>query len=1728
MRYCSIISAFLFVATIINAASAGSPGSATVPQRQMDSSPVFIRNNGQISNPAYQYVLAARHARLYFSSEGIEMVLPESGKWTINESDAHRVRSESAAPAFRRLSLRLKGANPDIALEPADQSSERYHFYSNAHPGGITGVPAYNTLVYRNVYNQIDLRFTVTNEGLKYEFIVHPGGDPASIRLEYEGTEALLLTPEGKLSVQFRGGSLTDAAPVSYLQNMAGDSIGTSYRIEGNEYGFDVSGFDRTKTLVIDPCIMWSSFYGGSTSDIASDVAADPSGNIILTGFTSSIDFPADDKALQTSSAGSIDAFIVKVSPDGKRIWATYYGGTGSEDWPHAAVDPGGNIFLAGYTSSLDFPVSQRAYQRENGGKIDAFLVKLSPHGTRVWSTLFGGSFAEECSDVATDGAGSVYITGSTFSTNLPVNESAHQTSNQGDFDGFIAKFDSEGALLWSTYLGGWSLDYCTGIAVGPTGNIAVTGYTESKNFTVSPNAFQTDHKGGRYDGFICMMTTNGRRLWSSFYGGADEDQGAKVAFGPDGSVYICGNTKSSDVTTLGNGQNTAGGSHDAFIASFNAQGDAQWSSYYGGNGGEQATDICVDSKNLVYVCGFKIGGDFPGAEKGFKFDTPNSMDAFLIRFDHLGTRLWATAYGGPLGDLAYGIALDDKGNIVMIGETGSKQFPTTGATLQTHLAGYEDGFLVKFLFYEPLVEAGDDVSSCADQGVELEATVTQGIPPYTYQWSPAAGLDNPASPKPRCVPDKTTTYTVTVTDAYGCIGSDTVTVTVNERPTVDPGPNLEICPGGSTMLAANVAGGSQPYKYEWSPKAGLNETNIATPKATPKVTTTYTILVTDAKGCTHRDSVTVFILPPPIADAGENRVVCLGAFVRIGTEAAGGTPPYAYQWSPRTGLNSETIATPEASPAKTTIYRLTVTDAKGCTSTDTVTVKVLPALNISAGKDQTICYGETTTISTKTEGGKGPFTYIWNPTTDLTDPASSTTKASPLQTTEYTVTVTDASGCTASSTVVISVRNQLFVDAGQDARICEGSQQQIGGDAHGGEPPYSYSWKPLKGLTSPKSATPLASPTETTTYVVTVTDGAGCTTTDSVTLSVMERPKPMAMKDVTLCKGFSIKIDATVKDGTPPYTYSWNPPFGLDGSNILSPTAQPAQTVTYVLSVTDANGCTGADSVTITVRPVPQLSEGKTISICRGATAEIGSEASGGTPPYRYSWTPDDNISSTSSAVTKVRPKNATTYSLTVTDANGCTATVSYTVQVLDCPSGDAGSDARTCLGESVQLGGETSGGEPPYSYEWSPAAGLNSFTDPKPVAQPAASTVYELTITDANGCKYRDSVRVTIDPPPDVSAGGDRTICSGATVELEATVKGGFKPFEYFWTPADQLDISNQPVFRPTPAASTMYYVTVSDANGCRSTDSVFVTVAPPLAVDAGANTAVCKGGSYALMPSVAGGTPPYGYAWTQVKKADAKNFSPSISPAQSAWFTLTVTDAIGCIAKDSVFVEVESLPTPVISVSRPAVCEGDTVQLTVEGTYARYDWSNGAAERQITVTQPGIFFVRGYNERGCMAESQKVRIDFNSRPRPEISIKGGTTLCSGNRTVLSVKQKYASYRWSDGSMGNSITVTTAGSYFVEVADKNGCTGVSAPVEITVVPSPVAAIEKRSDTLVAAEAAQYQWLLNNRSIKGATGNTFIPKKTGRYAVRIKSENGCEAVSEQIQISIPRQGRRR
>ncbi|MFL5752588.1 MAG: gliding motility-associated C-terminal domain-containing protein, partial [Bacteroidia bacterium] len=680
-----------------------------------------------------------------------------------------------------------------------------------------------------------------------------------------------------------------------------------------------------------------------------------------------------------------------------------------------------------------------------------------------------------------------------------------------------------------------------------------------------------------------------------------------------------------------------------------------------------------------------------------------------------------------------------------------------------------------------PNAFAGLDTSLCAGNSVTLAAS--GGV---TYSWSPSTGLSSTTVFNPVATPPGTLSYTLTVTDASGCIDKDTVRVAVNALPNVDAGNYQLVCYNAPAQLSASGA-----TNYSWNPSAGLNSSAISNPVANVNSFTTYTVTGTDANGCFKTDTVSIDVRNPVMVSAGTDDSICAGNSVQLNASAGGN----AYSWSPVAGLSSATIANPLASPANTTTYTLTLTDANNCTGIDSVLVKVNQLPNANAGADTAFCAGGSVNLA-----ASGGGAYSWSPAAGLSSSTVSNPSANPAVPTTYTLTVTDAVGCADIDSITININALPVVDAGNYQLVCYNSSTQL--SASGA---VNYNWSPATGLSSATVFNPTTTLTANVTYTVTGTDASGCSNTDTITVAVRNAVFVDAGVNTPICVGASTTLNATPGANS----YSWLPLTGLSVGNIPNPVASPTTTTVYTLTLSDANNCTGKDSVMITVNSLPIANAGNDASFCAGASTVLAASG-GGT----YSWSPAAGLTSSTSPNPTANPASTTVYTLTVTNTAGCTKKDSVTITVNPLPTITAVGNSPICFGTSTLL--QASGG---LNYAWIPTGGLSSPTIANPTASPLTTTLYTVMGFDANNCSNTATVSVVVIPSPVVQATG-ASICFGGTATLNAT-----GATTYSWQPGT-LSGASQSV---NPGSTTNYTVTGTDANGCSSTATATVMVDP-----------------------------------------------------------------------------------------------------------------------------------------------------------------------------------------------------------------------------------------------------------------------------------------------------------
>ena len=895
-----------------------------------------------------------------------------------------------------------------------------------------------------------------------------------------------------------------------------------------------------------------------------------------------------------------------------------------------------------------------------------------------------------------------------------------------------------------------------------------------------------------------------------------------------------------------------------------------------------------------------------------------------------------------------------------------------------------------------------------------------------SYAWSNSANTQSIT-----VSPAATTNYTVTVTAVGGCTATATQTVTVNSNLAVVINPSAPaICNGANTTLTAT--GGTS---YTWS-----NSANTPGITVNPTTTTTYTVTATNGASCTGTASATVTVNANPVASVLPATIsICNGASTTL--TASGGT---SYAWS-----NSANTASITVNPITTTTYTATVTNANGCTATasGTVTVNALPVATINPATTS-ICSGQTLTLT-----AGGGTSYAWS-----TSENTAGITVSPTINTTYTVTVTNAAGCTATATRTITVNASPIALINPAAvSICTGISTTL--SASGGT---SYAWS--NAANTPGTS---VAPTATTTYTVTVSNISGCTATATSTVTVNALPiATISPATASICSGASATL--TANGGI---TYAWN-----NSENTQSITVSTSGN--YVVTVTDANNCTASASRTVTVNSNPAATIlPLNVTLCTGASATL--TASGGTS---YLWSTTENTPGIS-----ITPAATTTYSVTVTDANNCTATASRTVNVNALPVvAVSPASVSICNGANSTL---TASGA--NSYVWS-----TTEVSPTITVNPATTTTYTVTATDVNSCSATASATVTVNALPITTISPSAvSICAGENTTLTGSGGGSFT-----WSTTE-----NTTSIIVAPITTTTYSVTITDASGCTASASATVTVNQnPVAAISPAAIAICEGASATLTAS--GGV---SYVWSN----SAITQDITIAPTTATIYSVTVTDGSNCTATDTRNVTVNTNPVVAISPASAAICDGGNATLTASGG-ATYLWSNSAITQSITVNPASTtsYSVTATDVNSCSATASAT-VTVNTLPNATIS-PATASICTGSSATLTANGG-TTYLWSTTEITLSITVSPLATttYSVTVTDANSCSvvvtrdvNVGASLVVNISPAVVAICEGASTTLTASGGTSFVW-----STTEITSSIIVsPLAATTYSVTASDVSGC------------------
>jgi hypothetical protein len=787
----------------------------------------FVENKGRIADSSGKvlddilYSASVGDMHLYFRSKGFSYVVSaENSGFTSADPKLRTIHTD----ATLRIDVELVNSNPAAEILSENSSQAVFNYYYGHCPNGVTGLKGFKSLVYKNIYPHIDLRFFFPEapppgesvQGIMYDYIVHPGGNPSDIKVKYSGGNSVNLFSARELHIKTPIGVIREIIPAVYQtdnskhRSTSGsvDTVKAELFSDRNGlFSFNIGSYDPTRPLVIDPWAVWTSYLGSAEAESFIDqrtsikVASGGTNDLYITGTTAGATFPTNiNPPYQTSFKGVSDVFVSKFNSTGDLIWSTFIGGSSIDqgcdiDIDNISVPPRVN-FVGNTLSYTNFPVgfdnpAYKACQMVVGCPTASvslpFIGQLDANtGLRTWITFYGGNRGPNlipgiASGVATGTNGRVFVCGYTdYDSGFPFplyGTSACQAQNT-NADAFLLQFEADGTLNWATLIGGSGSEYALAVESDNAGNAIVTGWTESNNFPVD-NPLT---RGGIRDAFIAKYDSDNTAcslIWSRYLGGSDSDAGYGIAADATGNIFVCGKTSSSNFPAVpASASSFSGGTSDAFLTKLDNNGTILWSRYYGGTDSDIARDIAVTQSGNPVTIGSTLSSNIPVTYNAIQPLKAGQEDVFFAVLDRInGDTVCASYFGGSSHDRGTGIAIDGDQMILICGSTNSNNFPLKSNPYQGSNKGNYDAFLGRLCSEcgrapQKLPVSGPLTFTTEDDSVLLVASGGD-----RYIWNTTPPLTNDSI---KIKPSSAGTYMYIVTVSVGsCSVQDTYAVTV-------------------------------------------------------------------------------------------------------------------------------------------------------------------------------------------------------------------------------------------------------------------------------------------------------------------------------------------------------------------------------------------------------------------------------------------------------------------------------------------------------------------------------------------------------------------------------------------------------------------------------------------------------------------------------------------------------------------------------------------------------------------------------------------------------------------------------------------------------------------------------------------------------------------------------------------------------------------------------------
>ncbi len=744
-----------------------------------------------------------------------------------------------------RMDVVLTGCNKKAEVLAEEGIGYHENYYLPQCPGGLTA-HACRKIIYKEIYPHIDWVLYVKGDKLEHEFVVHKGGRVADIQIHYSGATKLSINEDGSLGAATPMGEVREQAPYSYQSD--GQPVATSYVLNDDVLSFRTGEYKGE--LLIDPALIWATYYGGGAIDRLIDCTASTNDHVYVTGYTNSSGNIATVGSFQTAFQGNSDGFLAKFNAEGTIQWATYYGGSNSDVFYSVAIDGDHYVYVGGYTQSNNLATAG-SHQLTLAGNYDGIIAKFDDAGTREWATYYGGAQSDYIYGVQSDVAGDVFAVGSSNSTNNISTPGSYQpVFNGGNADAFLAKFSSNGFFYWGTYYGGAATDVAKGVCLNANGSIYICGNTNSNSTIASPGSYKETLTSPFDDGFIVKFNASGFREWATYYGGDSSDACISVLCDDTGYIYVSGNTDRSltGIATPGSHQDTyGGGDQDAFLVKLDSFGNRLWATYYGGEGhdgfnGYSGKGISIDINGDIYLSGETFSISNIASPNTFLNNIAGTNgNAFLIKFDAQGVRQWGTYFGSDMGEGATGCAASGGDYVYLVGNTASPANIATVGSYQQNYGGMGDGFIAKFKDCDPPTKvtglAGDTIV-CPQSNISYLANPAAGTTSYT--WTLPAGWAGSSNTNSMNATAGTGSGLIIIAGVNNCITGQADSLYVQVYPSVIP----VITQNGNLLSTGSYQG------YQWylngQPINGATDSSYSSTQAGH-----YTVVVTDSNGCT-------------------------------------------------------------------------------------------------------------------------------------------------------------------------------------------------------------------------------------------------------------------------------------------------------------------------------------------------------------------------------------------------------------------------------------------------------------------------------------------------------------------------------------------------------------------------------------------------------------------------------------------------------------------------------------------------------------------------------------------------------------------------------------------------------------------------------------------------------------------------------------------------------------